>query len=116
LLRGEMHEGLRGIGIHEIVPGEANFLMFHLDESQPTGEQVIKRAREAGVFVRDVASMGSDLGLRALRIAIKDPASNERILRTLQQCMCPLEDRMELLPSCGAPVSLRHAGCRVLIE
>ena len=37
LLRGEMHEALRGIGIREIVPGEANFLMFHLEESQPTG-------------------------------------------------------------------------------
>ena len=98
LLREEMHGALRGIGIHEIVPGEANFLMFHLDESQPTGEQVIERARGAGVFVRDVASMGSDLGLRALRIAIKNPASNERILRTVQHLVCPAENRMELLP------------------
>jgi histidinol-phosphate/aromatic aminotransferase/cobyric acid decarboxylase-like protein len=98
LLRGEMREALRGIGIQEIVPGEANFLMFHLDESQPTSEQVIERARGAGVYIRDVASMGSDLGLRALRIAIKDSASNERILRTLQLYVCPLEDRMELLP------------------
>lgn len=86
---GEMLEALQSIGIHEIVPGEANFLMFHLDESNPTAEQVIARARETGVFVRDVASMGSDLGLRALRIAIKDPASNERILRTLGQCLSP---------------------------
>jgi histidinol-phosphate/aromatic aminotransferase/cobyric acid decarboxylase-like protein len=93
-----MREALRGIGIQEIVPGEANFLMFHLDESQPTSEQVIERARGAGVYIRDVASMGSDLGLRALRIAIKDSASNERILRTLQLYVCPLEDRMELLP------------------
>ena len=99
LLRDGMHEALRGIGIHEIVPGEANFLMFHLDESQPTGEQLIERARGAGVFVRNVASMGSDMGVRALRIAIKDPASNERILRTLQQYVCPLEAGMELLSS-----------------
>jgi histidinol-phosphate/aromatic aminotransferase/cobyric acid decarboxylase-like protein len=106
LLRGEMHDALRDIGIHDIVPGEANFLMFHLDETQPTGEQVIERARRAGVFVRDVESMGSDLGLRALRIAIKDPASNGRILQTLQQCVCPQEARMELLPSCLVPVSL----------
>jgi histidinol-phosphate/aromatic aminotransferase/cobyric acid decarboxylase-like protein len=101
LLRGEMQQGLRRIGIHEIVPGEANFLMFHLDASQPAGAQVIERARCGGVFVRDVASMGSDLGLRALRIAIKDRASNERILQTLQECVCPLEDRMEVL-RCGS--------------
>lgn len=97
-MRGEMHEALEGIGIFEIVPGEANFLMFHLNESQPTGEQVIERAREAGVFVRDVASMGSDLGRRALRIAIKDPVSNERLLRTLRQCVHPHEHRMKLFP------------------
>jgi histidinol-phosphate/aromatic aminotransferase/cobyric acid decarboxylase-like protein len=96
LMRGEMHEALQGIGIPEIVPGEANFLMFHLGESQPTGEEAIERAREAGVFVRDAANMGSDLGLRALRIAIKDPVGNERVLRTLRQCVCPLEDRAEL--------------------
>jgi histidinol-phosphate/aromatic aminotransferase/cobyric acid decarboxylase-like protein len=87
LLRAEMHEALRGIGIHEIVPGEANFLLLHLDESQPPGEQVIERARGAGVFLRDVGSMGNDLGSRALRIAIKDPASNERILRAMQLCV-----------------------------
>jgi histidinol-phosphate/aromatic aminotransferase/cobyric acid decarboxylase-like protein len=88
-MRGEMHQALRGIGIHEIVPGEANFLMFHLDRSHPAGDQVIERAREAGVFIRDVASMGSDLGSRALRIAIKDPVSNERVLQTLKQCLFP---------------------------
>jgi len=90
LMRGEMHEALHSTGIHEIVPGEANFLMFHLDESHPTSEQVIERAREAGVFVRDVASMGSDLGSRALRIAIKDPVSNERVLQTLRECVSAL--------------------------
>jgi histidinol-phosphate/aromatic aminotransferase/cobyric acid decarboxylase-like protein len=98
LLREGMHQALRSIGIHEIVPGEANFLMFHLDESQPTGEQVIQQAQRAGVFVRDVRSMGSNLGFSALRISIKDPAGNERVLRKLQQCVCPQEDTMELLP------------------
>jgi histidinol-phosphate/aromatic aminotransferase/cobyric acid decarboxylase-like protein len=97
LLRGEMHEALLGIGVHEIVPGEANFLMFHLDESLPAAEQVINRAREAGVFLRDVTNMGSALGSRALRIAIKDSASNERILRTLQTCISSVANETELL-------------------
>ena len=99
MMRDAMLGALHGIGIHEVVPGEANFLMFHLDESQPTSRQVIERAREGGVFVRDVASMGSDLGLRALRIAVKDPVSNERVLRTLRHCLCPLAEGMELLPT-----------------
>jgi histidinol-phosphate/aromatic aminotransferase/cobyric acid decarboxylase-like protein len=116
LLRGEMQEALRRIGIHEIVQGEANFLMFHLNESHPAGVKVIESARGAGVFVRDVASMGSDLGLRALRIAIKDRAGNERIVRMLQRCLCPLEDGMELVHSRGAGISLQRAGCGVLVE
>jgi histidinol-phosphate/aromatic aminotransferase/cobyric acid decarboxylase-like protein len=89
LLRAEMCQALSDLGVHEIVPGEANFLMFHLDESQRTGAQAVELARKAGVFIRDVTSMGSDLGPRALRIAIKDPMSNERIVRALAQIHSP---------------------------
>ncbi len=62
LLGVEVHEALLSMGIREIVPGEANFLMFHLDESQPNASQIIDVARKEGVFVRDIASMGSELG------------------------------------------------------
>jgi len=91
LFRAEMREAMLAMGIDEIVPGEANFLMFHLDECQPHAEEVIERTREAGVFMRDLASMGSNMDSRALRIAIKDPSGNERILRALQECLLPIE-------------------------
>jgi histidinol-phosphate/aromatic aminotransferase/cobyric acid decarboxylase-like protein len=65
LLGVEVHEALLSMGIREIVPGEANFLMFHLDESQLNASQIIDAARREGVFVRDIASMGSELGSRA---------------------------------------------------
>ena len=93
LFRAKMREALRAMGIDEIVPGEANFLMFHLDERQPNAEEVIARAREAGVFIRDVAGMGSNMESRALRIAIKDPSGNELILRALQECLLLLDVR-----------------------
>lgn len=86
-LRAEMEEALREIGIEEVVPGEANFLMFHLDDSQLIAREVIDRAREAGVFLRDVGNMGSSLGERVLRIAIKDRATNQRVLKTLQRSL-----------------------------
>jgi len=44
------------------------------------------------VFLRDVANMGSKLGARALRIAIKDRPGNERLLRTLERILSRLED------------------------
>jgi histidinol-phosphate/aromatic aminotransferase/cobyric acid decarboxylase-like protein len=101
-LRAEMQQALRAIGIHEIVPGECNFLMFHLDHAHPTASGVIEPARQAGVFLRDVASMGANLGPRALRIAIKDPAGNERVLQALQQSLLARElpaERTQLSPS-----------------
>lgn len=87
LLRAEVHQALRSIGINEIVPGEANFLMFHLDDTQPSATQIVDAARKEGVFVRDITSMGSQLGSRALRIAIKDPDGNQRVLQTLHKAL-----------------------------
>jgi histidinol-phosphate/aromatic aminotransferase/cobyric acid decarboxylase-like protein len=87
-----MEAELRKLGIDEFVPGETNSLMFHLDDSQPSAAEVIERAREGGVFLRDVSSMGSGLGERALRIAIKDRAGNERVLRTLERILSRVED------------------------
>lgn len=96
VMRAEMQGALRRIGIDEIVPGETNSLMFHLDNSQPSAAEVTGRAREEGVFLRNVSSMGSGLGERALRIAIKDRIGNERILRALQKGLCRAGDEKAL--------------------
>jgi histidinol-phosphate/aromatic aminotransferase/cobyric acid decarboxylase-like protein len=87
LLRAEAHEALLSMGIREIVPGEANFLMFHLEEFQPAAPQIISLARKEGIFLRNVASMGSKLESRALRIAIKDSASNNRVVEAVRQAL-----------------------------
>lgn len=84
LLRAEMEAELRELGIQEIIPGEANFLMFHLNGAQPSARRVIEEARRSGIFMRDVASMGTRLGDRALRIAMKDRADNGRVLNALR--------------------------------
>jgi histidinol-phosphate/aromatic aminotransferase/cobyric acid decarboxylase-like protein len=92
VLRAEVEDRLRALGVQEIIPGEANFLMFHLDDSQPSARRVIDAARDAGVFLRDVAGMGTGLGERALRIAIKDRAGNERVLQTLEGILSRVDD------------------------
>ena len=84
LLRAEVEQEMRQLGIQEIIPGEANFLMFHLDDAQPSARRVIEEARRSDVFLRDVASIGTRLGDRALRIAIKSPAENRRVLNALR--------------------------------
>ena len=82
-LRQQLIEGLRGIGINEIVPGQANLVMFHLEPDQAPAATVLSEARRRGVFVRDVSLMGSEVGPRALRLTVKDEEANERIVATL---------------------------------
>jgi histidinol-phosphate/aromatic aminotransferase/cobyric acid decarboxylase-like protein len=80
--------GLRSLGIEEIVPGSANFVLCHLEADRPTAAALIKEARESGVFLRDVASMGTNVGARALRIAVKDRNSSQIVLDTLERVLC----------------------------
>ena len=87
-LRTELVAGLRDMGIRDIVPGKANFVMFHLEAEHPTVAALVKESREAGVFLRDISSMGTNLGSRALRIAVKDRRSNQIVLKTLEKVLC----------------------------
>jgi histidinol-phosphate/aromatic aminotransferase/cobyric acid decarboxylase-like protein len=86
-LREKLIDGLRNFGIQEIVPGRANFVMFHLEEEHPAVESLVKESRESGVYLRDASSMGTHLGTRALRIAVKDNRSNQIILETLERVL-----------------------------
>ena len=81
-LRETLGGGLARLG-WDVVPGVANFLLCHLPESGPDAATTVTRAREHGVFVRDVGSMGRSLGAHAVRVAVKDGPSNARILAAL---------------------------------
>ena len=84
LLRENLANGLSQCG-YQVVPGAANFLMCHLPESGPAADELIRECRERGLFLRDASQMGSQLGNRAIRVAVKDGATNERILQILQR-------------------------------
>jgi histidinol-phosphate/aromatic aminotransferase/cobyric acid decarboxylase-like protein/GNAT superfamily N-acetyltransferase len=86
--REKLIRALRSLGIEEIVPGRANFVMCHLEPDHPTAAALIQGTRESGVFLRDVASMGTNLGARALRIAVKDQESSQIVLDTLKHLLC----------------------------
>jgi histidinol-phosphate/aromatic aminotransferase/cobyric acid decarboxylase-like protein/GNAT superfamily N-acetyltransferase len=86
-LRQQLIDGLRSIGIHEIVPGQANFVMFHLEPDQPPAATVLSEARRRGVFLRDASLMGSDVGPRALRLTVKDEEANKRIVATIESVL-----------------------------
>ena len=85
--REELRELLALLPGVRTVTGNANFLLCHLDESAPTVPVVVEACRKEGVFLRNVSSMGRALGPRVFRTAVKDPASNARIVATIARAL-----------------------------
>ena len=77
-LRSELAAALRSLGL-EVVPGRANFLLAHLPPDAPDAETLITRCRDRGLFLRNAAGMGTDLGDRAIRVAVKDATTQHRM-------------------------------------
>jgi histidinol-phosphate/aromatic aminotransferase/cobyric acid decarboxylase-like protein len=68
-----------------ITPGIANFVLCHLPVSGSTAVEIVSRCRRQGLFLRDVGGMGRCLSQQVLRIAVKDAATNIRMIAILSQ-------------------------------
>jgi histidinol-phosphate/aromatic aminotransferase/cobyric acid decarboxylase-like protein/N-acyl-L-homoserine lactone synthetase len=89
VLRADLHDRLERLG-WDVVPGCANFLLCHLPASAPTTAAVVERARTHGVFVRDIASMGTTVDARTLRVAVQDRATNRAMVEILRETLTEL--------------------------
>jgi histidinol-phosphate/aromatic aminotransferase/cobyric acid decarboxylase-like protein len=85
-LRQSLAEGLSGMG-WSVVEGCANFLLCHLPGHHPTAADLVTRCAERGLFLRDVGTMGRNLGNRAVRIAVKDARMNQRMTDILREVL-----------------------------
>lgn len=89
-LRENLSRHLELLGWH-VIPGIANFLLCRLPDSGPDTDGLIAAAQRYGLFLRNPAPSGSAAGTRWIRVAVKDAATNDRlltILRTiLQDCI-----------------------------
>jgi histidinol-phosphate/aromatic aminotransferase/cobyric acid decarboxylase-like protein len=79
VLREKLSEQLSALG-WGVVPGIANFLLAHLPEHGPSARQLNQVCQRQGLYLRDVSSMGSYLGSRVIRVAVKDDITNSRML------------------------------------
>ncbi|HWH70229.1 MAG TPA: histidinol-phosphate transaminase, partial [Candidatus Sulfotelmatobacter sp.] len=91
-LRQQLSEQLQSLG-WAVIPGTANFLLCHLPENGPSADQLIQECQQEGLFLRNPGSMGSALGTRAVRLAVKDAATNARMWRILQAAQERIEPR-----------------------
>lgn len=71
----------------KVLPGIANFLLCELPATGPTAGEVVRASRERGLFVRDAALMGVNLGSQFIRLAVKDAVTNRRMLRILREVL-----------------------------
>lgn len=86
-LREALAAELSGFAGWQIIPGVANFLLCQLPECGPDAATVVKRCRTRGLFLRNAGPMGKSLGSHALRIAVKDAATNQRMNDILKRCL-----------------------------
>jgi histidinol-phosphate/aromatic aminotransferase/cobyric acid decarboxylase-like protein len=86
-LRVQLVEGLLATINLEIVPSVANFVLCHLPPDGPDAAIVVDKCRVHGLFLRDVATMGSQLGTHALRIGVKDAQTNRQIVEMLTRVL-----------------------------
>ena len=60
----------------DVVPSSTNFLLAHLQGDGPTAAGLVERLRADGLYLRDASAIGSGLGPRAIRVAVKDARTN----------------------------------------
>ena len=89
-LRSALKKMLYSIGINDVIDGVANFLLFYLP-GQYRINAFLKHCKSEHLYLRDVSTMGKSLGQGALRIAVKDEATNEKMVRIMWRAMKKME-------------------------
>lgn len=84
------HGGAFFDAIGDEFDGVANFVLCHLPEDGLTGAEVVERCRDQQLFIRDPSTMGANLGKHAIRIAVKDRATQRRMIAILADVTKPL--------------------------
>jgi histidinol-phosphate/aromatic aminotransferase/cobyric acid decarboxylase-like protein len=86
LLRTCLADDLRAAGL-DVISGAANFILCFLPSGGPNAAEVVERCKAHGLYIRDASSMSRTIGPNALRIAVKDGETNERIIDILQHVL-----------------------------
>jgi histidinol-phosphate/aromatic aminotransferase/cobyric acid decarboxylase-like protein len=71
----------------EVFEGVANFVLCFLPPQGPDAATVCERCRTHDVFLRDIGTMSSFLGRHAVRVAVKDTITNQRIVGSLAEAI-----------------------------
>jgi histidinol-phosphate/aromatic aminotransferase/cobyric acid decarboxylase-like protein len=85
-LKQDFFSELEKIAPAKIVPGNINSILCEFDESFALNG-FLEKCRNQDLFLREVANMGSDWGVNAVRISVKDDATNKRMLSIIDHSL-----------------------------
>jgi len=86
-LRRELAGALRPVAPWRVHEGEINCVLCLLSEGMPGATAIVERCREEGVFVRQCATISPSLGDRAVRVSVKDRATNARVVGAVKRAV-----------------------------
>ena len=86
-LRDKLELQLKQIGIDEIIPGIANFIMFHVGNDKFSASRIVNECKLKKLYLRDLSGMGTSFEDDAIRIAVKDLNTNNKMIAILRECL-----------------------------
>ena len=86
-LRDKLELQLKQIGIDEIIPGIANFIMFHVDNNNFSASRIVNECKLKKLYLRDLSGMGKSFKDDAIRMAVKDLNTNNKMIEILKECL-----------------------------
>jgi len=86
-LRDKLKLQLKQIGIDEIIPGIANFIMFHVGNDKFSASRIVNECKLKKLYLRDLSGMGTSFEDDAIRMAVKDLNTNNKMIAILRECL-----------------------------
>ena len=86
-LRDKLELQLKQIGIDEIIPGIANFIMFHVGNDKFSAARIVNECKLKKLYLRDLSGMGTSFEDDAIRMAVKDLNTNNKMIAILRECL-----------------------------
>lgn len=87
ILREEFCKELLKFTSLEVLQSKANFILCYLPENGADAASIVSKCKEMGLYLRDVSNMGNNFNKHTIRIAIKDPETNQRMLEIIKQVL-----------------------------
>lgn len=86
--REELAAGLGKVGVFQVYPSHVNYLLLQLREEKPDAATLVDELGKRGILVRSCFNFHG-LGEGFIRVAVRRPRENERLLRALREVMPP---------------------------